>query len=102
MSHWIEPPELIDTVSGRTLLAFVDTTWSLAVATWRSDTEVAMTLRKYPGDHAPSFFEVLIDCEKGTAVVGSEACNLASLEQVLARACVRSRQTPDRGDRPKR
>ena len=38
MSHWIEPPELIDTVTGRTLLAFVDTTWSLAVATWRSDT----------------------------------------------------------------
>ena len=61
-----------------------------------------MTLRKYPGDHEPPFFEVLIDCERGTAMVGSEACDLASLEQVLARTYVPSRQTSDRGGKPKR
>jgi hypothetical protein len=84
MSLWVETPELVDTRTGRTLIGFRNTNWSLDAAEWQSDTVVKMTLRKYPGDHEPPQFEATVDCEKGTATIGGVAvANLADLEAAL-------------------
>ncbi len=69
MSHWIESPELLDSISGTPILRFQDPNWSLDHAEWLSESIVKLQLRKYPGDHTPSSFAVTIDCEKQTTQV---------------------------------
>jgi hypothetical protein len=87
MSLWIETPELFDTAAGQVLLGFKDTHWSVDSADWRSESVVAMHLRKYPGDHLPGSFEAVIDCERRTASLnGAEAGSLDHLEESLAQA----------------
>jgi hypothetical protein len=63
MFHCIECPELIDTIAGETLLRFHDSNWSLDSA----------QLRKYPGNHTPASFAVLVDCALQTAAVDGKA-----------------------------
>jgi hypothetical protein len=62
MSHWIESFALVDVASGRSLIAFKDSNWSLEQALWLSSSVVRFSVRKYPGDHTPSEFEVEADC----------------------------------------
>jgi hypothetical protein len=85
-SHWVESPELTDTRSGATLLKFKNDNWSLNSAQWQSDAVVSLSLRKYPGDHTPSAFEVVVDCEQGTAsVAGMAPLPLVEVEAALER-----------------
>ncbi len=69
MSHWIESAELIETATEETLFSFSDTNWSVDNAEWQSPTVVALTVRKYPGNHLPPDFTVVLDCEAKTVVV---------------------------------
>jgi len=83
-SHWVESPALTDTRSGATLLKFRDDNWSLDSAQWQSDAVVSLSLRKYPGDHTPGAFEVVVDCDQGTAnVAGMGPMPLAEVEAAL-------------------
>ncbi|HEX4329091.1 MAG TPA: hypothetical protein VH105_20035 [Burkholderiales bacterium] len=92
-SHWVESPELTDTRSGATLLKFNNDNWSLDAAQWQSDTVVSLSLRKYPGDHTPSAFEVVVDCEQGNASVADMApLPLAEVEEALERLYLAGRR----------
>ncbi|MDR3414848.1 MAG: hypothetical protein P4L83_01565 [Nevskia sp.] len=87
MSLWIECPELYDTVGGRRLFVPKDGHWSLDSAQWQSESVVTMRLRKYPGDHSPSQFEVTLDCASLAASLDSVAVgSVAGLEPALERA----------------
>jgi hypothetical protein len=84
MSLWVEPPELIDASSQEVLLRFASDHWSLDRAEWRSPTLVSLQLRKYPGGHAPSHLEVVVDCQARTATLGTIAgIPLEALERAL-------------------
>jgi len=69
MSHWIESFTLVDATTGATVWRMDDPNWSLDEARWISDSVVEISIRKYPGDHSPSSFEVTIDCDARTAAV---------------------------------
>jgi len=87
MSLWIESPELYDTAAGQALFVPKDSHWSLDSAVWKSESVVAMQLRKYPGDHLPCQFEVTFDCVSLHASLGGVAVgNVAKLEQALEQA----------------
>ena len=82
-THWVSTPTLVD-ASGKTLLAFGDHRWSLDEAKWLDDDTVAMTLRRYPGNHTPADLVAIVDCEKGSAKVGdTDVSSLAGLEPAL-------------------
>ena len=70
MSLCVEPPEVVDTTTGRRLLEFKDPNWSLESATWQSDSVVNLKLRKHPGNHVPHCFDAWVDCDMncGTAL----------------------------------
>ena len=84
MSHWIQTPSLIDLHTKASLLAFKDNNWSLDRATWESPTVVHLEMRKYPGDHTPPAFQVILDCGSKMAQVDDvENVPLAKLEEIL-------------------
>lgn len=84
MSHWIESFTLVDAATGRIVWHLEDPNWSLDEAKWTSDSVVAVGIRKYPGDHSPSSFEVTIDCDALTAaVMGGPAMPLDKAEPHL-------------------
>ena len=80
MSLWIESFTLVEAASGASVFGLSDAAWSLDNAEWTSDTVVKMRLRKYPGDHTPSAFEVKLDCGARTAEIDGRA--VESLEKV--------------------
>jgi hypothetical protein len=89
MSLWIESPTLTDTETGEVLLSFRDPHWSLDSADWRSDSVVALELRKYPGNHTPVQVTATVDCEARTAEVGAVRVeSLKRLEKALDEALV--------------
>ena len=83
-SHWIESFTLVEATTGSTVLALQDSAWSLDHAKWIGDAVVKMQLRKYPGDHRPSSFEMKIDCDARMAELasGPPVC-LERLERAL-------------------
>ena len=81
-THWVHTPTLSDTRNGEALIAF-DEQWSLDASAWRDDSVVALTLRKYPGDHVPADLVVDIDCLAKTATLGD--IRIESLDRVQAR-----------------
>ena len=84
MSHWIESFTLVEAEGGAALFRPKDSNWSLDSAEWTSDSLVKMQLRKYPGDHKPSSFEVVIDCESQTARAhGGDSIPLRELDEAL-------------------
>ena len=93
MSHWIETPELLDTHTNTILIRFTDPNWSLETATWKSDTVVTLSLRRYPGDHTPSSFEATVDCQRQTATIGQQALLLTRFERVLEHAYALGRRS---------
>lgn len=62
MSHWIESFALVEATSGRPLIACQDPNWSLDEAVWHGPSVVKLSVRKYPGDHTPSQYEIEADC----------------------------------------
>ena len=84
MSLWVESFTLAEAASGTPVLRLSDSNWSLDTAEWLDDSRVTMQLRKYPGDHTPSSFQVLVDCETKMAELADEpAIPLPTLEQAL-------------------
>ena len=83
MSLWVETPTVVDTATGRKLLAFADVRWSLDAADWTSDRVVELWLRKYPGGHTPSGVMVTVDCEAETARIGETTVPLREVERTL-------------------
>ncbi len=93
MSLWIESFALVEAATGSTLFAPRDSNWSLDGAEWPGDAVVTMRLRKYPGDHVPSSFDVKLDCDARTAEVeGGEAVPLGKLEDALEAMYRRARR----------
>lgn len=83
MSLWIEVPAMHDRVAGNELLTFDDPHWSLDAAEWRSDSIVALTMRKYPGNHRPVQVVAVVDCLARTADVSGTSVALERLEHSL-------------------
>jgi hypothetical protein len=95
MSLWVETPQLMDTVSGQSLLAFENANWSLDEAQWLDEERVRLYLRCYPGDHSPSSFEVMIDCQQKQARLrDGEPVPLRDLEKVLEETLCRQVKPP--------
>ena len=61
-SQWVYPPQIIDTRSGQCVFAFEDPRWSMDRAVWVSDTQVELTLRKYPGHATGEGVRARIEC----------------------------------------
>jgi hypothetical protein len=82
MSLEIRKPTLSDRQTGEVLLQFESSNWSLDEWQWTDDTTVRLTLRKYPGNHAPGDLAVTLDCVAKTARLGDTRIeSLAQLEQ---------------------
>jgi len=86
MSLWVETPTVVDTATGRELLAFADVRWSLDEAEWVSDSVVELWLRKYPGSHRPPGVMVTVDCDGETAQIGEATVPFREVERTLDQA----------------
>lgn len=83
-THWLLPPQIIDTQNGSVVFSFKDLLWSADLSTWLSSTRVEFKLRKYPGHRAPLGFTVIIECAQRTAEYGDGThIELARLESTL-------------------
>jgi hypothetical protein len=95
MSHWIFTPEMVDSTTRRVLFRPHDDAWSLDAALWQTPSLVAMTLRRYPGDHAP--IAATFDCSSGVAHIDGTAVDpftdTAAVERALKEAYRSSRET---------
>lgn len=80
-THWVFTPT-IRRRDGTVLVAIEDTNWSLDTAAWSGD-RLAMTMRKYPGNHVPADIVVTIDCAAGTGEVANTTVPLAQLERAM-------------------
>lgn len=95
MSHWIETAELIETRTEEALFGFADSNWSLDNAVWEGPTVVRMTVRKYPGNHLPPDFTVVLDCEtKAVSVDGVAIAKPHLVESYLDELVRKGRQRP--------
>ena len=86
-SHWVESPTLLEKSTGTMLLTFGDRNWSLDEARWLDDSTVALTLRKYPGNHTPADVVVTVDCAGRSAKIGETELKARNeVEPALERA----------------
>ena len=93
MSLWVEPPEVVDTTTGRRLLNFKDPNWSLESATWQSDSVANLKLRKHPGNQVPHCFDAWVDCDKNCGTASALAVSdLAQFEAALEKLYVSGRR----------
>ena len=84
--QWVDTPDVVDTVTGRTLLALADRYWHLDSADWRSESVVALQLRHFPHPHDFSC-TVVVDCQCLTASLdGAEPVALGQLDDILGKA----------------
>lgn len=83
-THWVFPPQIIDTQNANVVFGFRDPLWSADLSTWLSPTRVELKLRKYPGHRAPRGLTVIIECALRTAEYGDGThIGLARLESTL-------------------
>jgi len=83
-SHWLFPPQIIDTQKANVVFGFEDPLWSADISTWLSLTRVEIHLRKYPGHRAPRGLKVIIECAQRIAEFGDGThIELARLESTL-------------------
>ncbi|KFN49516.1 hypothetical protein [Arenimonas composti] len=86
-SQWVYHPRLVVVATGETLWAPADNRWSLERATWESDSQVRLSLRRFPGNPRRPFVEATVDCVAGIAAVGEAPAEpLTTLGQRLADA----------------
>lgn len=86
-THWVCPPEIVDTYTGATFFKFESESWSTDRSAWESDSLVRLTLRKYPGDQPRNTLVVRIDCIHGTGdIEGGARVALDALEAALEKA----------------
>ncbi len=97
MSLWVSSPTLLDLTTREELLRFRAPEWSLDSADWTDAASVRLQLRRYPGDHDPTSFGVVIDCTRRTASLDAAAeLALADLERALDAAYTRGQRGPRR------
>ena len=88
MSQWVFTPEMIDSTTNRVVFHPVESDWTLDKVVWQTASLVAMTLRKYPGDHAP--IGATFDCASGAAHIDGipvdPFTNTAMMESALKEA----------------
>ncbi|MGA7340678.1 MAG: hypothetical protein WBX18_08770 [Terracidiphilus sp.] len=93
MSQWVFTPEMIDSTTNRVVFHPRDSGWTLDKAVWQTASLVAMTLRKYPGDHAP--IGATFDCASGAAqiegITVDPFTNSAMMEHALKEAYAASK-----------
>lgn len=83
-SHWVFPPQIIDTQNGNVVFGFEDDLWSADRSTWLSRTRVELKLRKYPGHRGRLGLTVIIECARRTAEYGDGThIDLTRLESTL-------------------
>ncbi|WP_140637388.1 hypothetical protein [Methylibium rhizosphaerae] len=70
-SLWVESPVVFDTIANVSLLVFDSDLWSLDQTEWKSETQVRLVLRKYPGNHLPPQVVADLDCQHKMALVES-------------------------------
>jgi hypothetical protein len=80
MSLWVQTPEIIDRQSQEIILAFRDDRWSLEKSAWIDNTNVQLTLRKYPGNHLPTELTIAIDCQNRLATMPN--CKYLALSEL--------------------
>ena len=86
-THWVCPPEIVDTHTDRTFFKFASESWSAERSAWESDSLVRLTLRKYPGNQPRNTLVVRIDCIHGTGdIEGGARVALDALEAALEKA----------------
>ncbi|BCM91476.1 hypothetical protein IAD21_03349 [Abditibacteriota bacterium] len=83
MSLWIESPALLKADTNQTIFTFKNSNWSLDSADWLDTERVKMSLRRYPGDHNPSSFEVELNCLTFQATIDGQTFDFAALEKHL-------------------
>ncbi len=92
MSHWIESFALVEAASSRPILTCRDPNWSLEEAQWSGSSVVKLSVRKYPGNHNPSQFDIEADCATSLArVQGGPPIPFTQVEATLE---VLLRQSP--------
>lgn len=94
MSHWIDVAELRDAANDGLVVAVGSSSWSAGGIAWSPDgAEVAMAMRRYPGDHDDVSLRLLVHA--GRARVrsrdGEEDVPFAELSDALERAYAQSR-----------
>ncbi len=89
MSLWVEPPELMDARSGESLLKLADACWSLEGAEWRSESVVALRLRKYPDEEGRGEVRLVVDCKARVVEIGTGALvPMSDVEHAIERHCL--------------
>ena len=83
MSLWVETPCLIEVQNKAKLFDLRGTDWSLDSAQWLNEERVTLSLRRYPGDHSPRVFEVVIDCLANQATFDGTGTTLDQIEPYL-------------------
>jgi hypothetical protein len=84
MSHWLEMPKLVSTHDQQTIFDLWDSWWSLDDITWDTAATCSLTLRRYPGNHTPSYVIVHVDCEDLHFSIGAgERMEIRQLKDAL-------------------
>ena len=84
--QWVDTPDVVDTGTGRTLLALADRYWHLDSADWQSESVVVLQLRHFPHPHDFSC-TVVVDCQCLTASIdGAQPQALGELDDILGQA----------------
>jgi hypothetical protein len=93
MSQWVFTPEMIDSATNRVVFYPRESAWTLDKVVWQTPSLVAMTLRRYPGDHAP--IGATFDCASGAAHIDGISVepftNAAMIESALKEAYAASK-----------
>ena len=71
-SLWVESPQIWDTVANTLVLRFSDDNWSLDHCHWQTGALAQLTLRKFPGNHAPAQVLAIVDCATQVAALPSQ------------------------------
>jgi hypothetical protein len=83
-SMWVQTPTIIDLQLQDTILEFRDPYWSLNNAEWISNTDVKVTLRKYPGNHIPAELAIEVECKHRLATLpNGQQVAITALEDQL-------------------
>jgi hypothetical protein len=88
MSLWVEAPRLIEANTECVLFDLTGSPWSLDAAQWRSEEHVQLQMRRYPGDHQPASFLIVVECEAKLARLEGQKGQNAVAQNAVAQNAV--------------